>query len=359
MLRNKTLKMTTDVKKQHTVPRFLLDKFSFETSGKRNRLFTFDKLNEKVFEQTVFNATTMNSFYNFVDDPASISLEPVLGVYEDQAAPLIKKIVEEKSISWLSEEDKYKIAEFIAVQQSRTHTRLQLIERMASVLDIRLTQMHPSSEKVETGFGTEGLNDRKNIFLNGIVSQEEVISIFLEKSWILFETTKENPFFISDNPVTLYNSINMGVYGNLGIALEGIEIYIPLSSTITLGLICPSVAKLKTQESVKILNKPNVIVDLFNALDASQKKLVLDDAGQTETEFLQAVKNLNSCIEMAESFEDGSSYLIQDEKLKHLNSLQVAQSERYVFSTIDDFEVVQKMIAMNEQYKYGPSVKIG
>ena len=44
---------------------------------------------------------------------------------------------------------------------------------------------------------------------------------------------------------------------------------------------------------------------------------------------------------------------------KHLNSLQVAQSERYVFSGIDDFEVVQKMLAMDEQYKYGPSVKIG
>lgn len=350
--------MTTDVKKQHTVPRFLLDKFSFETGGKRGRLFTFDKLNEKCFEQTVFDATTMNSFYNFVDHPDSISLEPVLGVYEDQAAPLIKKIVEEKSIHWLSEKDKYKLAEFIAVQQSRTNTRLQLIERIASALDTRLTQMNPSGEKVETGFGMEGSNDRKNIFLDGILSQAEIISILLEKSWILFETTKENPFFISDNPVTLYNSINMGVRSNLGIALEGIEIYIPLSSTITLGLICPSIAKLKTQQAAEISNKPK-IVDVFNKLDASQKRLFLDSAGQTEVEFLQAVKNLNSCIEMAESFEDGSSYLIQDKELKHLNSLQVAQSERYVFSTIDDFEVVEKMLAMNGQNKYGPSVKIG
>lgn len=287
--------MTTDVKKQHTVPRFLLDKFSFETSGKRNRLFTFDKLNEKCFEQTVFNATTMNSFYNFVDHPDSISLEPVLSVYEAQAAPLIKKIVEEQSIHWLSEKDKYKIAEFIAVQQSRTNTRLQLIERMASTLDARLTQMNPSGEEVETGFGTEGLNDRKNVFLDGIVSQAEAISIFLKKSWILFETTKENPFFISDNPVTLYNSIDMGVYGNLGIALEGIEIYIPLSSTITLGLICPSIAELKTQQAAEVSSQPK-IVEVFKKLDATQRKCVLDRAGQTETEFLQAVKNLGRVI---------------------------------------------------------------
>lgn len=350
--------MTTDVKKQHTVPRFLLDNFSFETKSKKNRLFTFDKLNEKIFEQTVFDATTMNSFYNLVDQAKQISLEPFLGVYEGQAAPLIKKIVEERSISWLSEEDKYNVAEFIAVQQSRSNTRLQLIERMVSVLDERLSQMNPSGERVETGFGPEGLSDRKNMFLKRIVNQAAEVSIFLEKSWILYETVEKNPFFISDNPVTLHNSIDMKGYGNLGIALEGIEIYIPLSSTITLGLICPSIANLKTQEAAKISDIPK-IMNFFNTLDASQKKLVLDDAGQTETEFLQVVKNLNSCIEMAKSFKDGTSCLIQDEKVKHLNSLQVTQSEKYIFSAIKNFEVVRKMLAMNEQYKYGPSVKIG
>lgn len=357
MLTNKTLKMTTDVKKQHTVPRFLLDKFSFKTSSKRNRLFTFDKLNEKVFEQTVFNATTMNSFYNFVDHPESISLEPVLGVYEDQAAPLIKKIVEEQSIHWLSKESKYKIAEFIAVQQSRSYARLQLIERMVSALDERLTQMNPSGERVETGFGAEGLSDRKNIFLNGIVSQAEVISIFLEKCWILFETTEEKPFFISDNPVTLYNSIERKGYGNLGIALEGIEIYIPLSSTITLGLICPSIAKLRTQQAADMSDQTQ-IMDAFNKLDASQKQLVLDNAGQTETQFLQAVERLRSLIEMAKSFTDGTSYFITNDKVKRLNSLQVTQSEQYVFSAINDFEVVRKMLSMSERYRYGPSIKI-
>lgn len=349
--------MTTDVKKQHTVPRFLLDKFSFETSGKRNRLFTFDKLNEKIFEQTVFNATTMNSFYNFLDHPKRISLEPVLGMYEAQAAPLIKKIVEERSIYWLSQEDKYKISEFIAVQQSRSYTRLQLIERMVSTLDERLSQMNPSGEKVDTGFGIEGLNDRKNIFLKGIVNQVEVVSIFLEKSWILYETVEEDPFFISDNPVTLHNSIDMGVYGNLGIALKGIEIYFPLSSTVTLGLICPSIAELRTQEAAKISSKPNMI-DFFNKLDVSQKKLVLENAGQTLTQFSQMVKNINSLMGIVKSFKDGTSCLIAHDKVKHLNSLQVSQSEQYVFSARSDFKVVREMIAANEKYKYGPSVKI-
>lgn len=355
---NKPLKITTDVKKQHTVPRFLLDKFSFETRGKKNRLFTFDKLNEKSFEQTVFDATTMNSFYNFIGHPKRVSLEPLLGVYEGQAAPLIKRIVQDRSICWLSEEDKYKVAEFIAMQQSRSNTRLQLMERMVSALDERLSQIDPSDNKVETGFGPEGLDDRKNIFLKGILDQAEVVSIFLEKCWILFETTKENPFFISDNPVSLYNSIEMKGYGNLGIALEGIEIYIPLSSTITLGLICPSIAKLRVQEAAKVSSQLK-IMDYFNKLDMFQKKLVLDGAGQTHTEFLQVIKNLSSLVEMAKSFKDGTSCLIANDKVNHLNNLQVSQSERYIFSARNDFEIVQEMIGMNEKYKYGPSAKIG
>jgi len=57
-------KLSTDVKKQHTVPRFLLDHFGFGKKNKKRRLFTFDKQNEREFQQSVFDATTRNSFYN-------------------------------------------------------------------------------------------------------------------------------------------------------------------------------------------------------------------------------------------------------------------------------------------------------
>ncbi|WP_219623228.1 DUF4238 domain-containing protein, partial [Vibrio parahaemolyticus] len=68
------MKLTTDVKKQHTVPRFLLDNFGFGGSGKRRRLYTFDKQNGRIFQQSVYDATTRNTFYNIEGHPDRASL---------------------------------------------------------------------------------------------------------------------------------------------------------------------------------------------------------------------------------------------------------------------------------------------
>ena len=73
-------KLSTDVKKQHTVPRFLLNNFGIDTKGKRKQLFTFDKQNEKSYLQSVNDASTRNTFYNLSEHPEKESLEPILGI---------------------------------------------------------------------------------------------------------------------------------------------------------------------------------------------------------------------------------------------------------------------------------------
>ncbi len=117
------------------------------------------------------------------------------------------------------------------------------------------------------------------------------------------------------------------------------------------------ISELRIQEAAKVSGQLKII-DVFNKLSVSQKRQVLENAGETHTQFLQAVKNINSLMGIAKSFEDGTSCLIANDKVKHLNSLQVRQSERYVFSAKNDFEVVREMIGMNEKYKYGPSAKV-
>ena len=99
-------KLTTDVKKQHTVPRFLLDNFSFDNGGKANNLFTFDKLSQRVYQQSVYDASTRNTFYNIEGHPEQHSLEPILGEIEAEASTVIRKIVEEESLASLTDEEK-------------------------------------------------------------------------------------------------------------------------------------------------------------------------------------------------------------------------------------------------------------
>ena len=59
----------------------------------------------------------------------------------------------------------------------------------------------------------------------------------MNKVWTLCESDKS--FFISDNPVVLHNSINKNEFvGTLGLDSYGIEIYLPLSASLTLCIFC-------------------------------------------------------------------------------------------------------------------------
>lgn len=196
---NNKFKLSTNVKKQHTVPRFLLDKFGFGKKGKKRKLYTFDKLNERKFQQSVFDATTRNTFYNIDDHPEKASLEPVLSIYETEAAPVIKRIVENQSISGLSDDDRYRVATFIAVQRARSYGELMRIDHMVSAFSEKLSRFGLTHEEIEEELGQEGCSERKKIFLKLILDQDDTIRHLMQKSWILYKMEARDPFFISDN----------------------------------------------------------------------------------------------------------------------------------------------------------------
>lgn len=81
--------LQTDVVRQHTVPRFLLKHFSTLGKGKRQRLYAFDKAAGRAYATTPDDATVRNTFYNLDNHPDRLSLEPLLGIYEHHAAPVI------------------------------------------------------------------------------------------------------------------------------------------------------------------------------------------------------------------------------------------------------------------------------
>lgn len=304
----KPLKLSTDVKKQHTVPRFLLDKFGSGKKGKKRRLYTFDKHNSRKFQQSVFDATTRNTFYNIEDHPDKASLEPILGIYETEAAPLIKKITELKSVGWLSEDDRFKIATFVAVQRARSYGELQRIEHAIGALNRKLTAMGATPEQIESELGSEGSSERKNLFLKMILDQEETVAHLMAKSWILYETNIRDPFFISDNPITLHNDIDMGLYGNLGIAING--------------------------------------------------KRTVENLLTTAPHLVQQIRNPLGLIDLGKAYETGGAVKQSSEKVRFINSLQVSFSEQYVFCEKDHFALIEEMIEYNEQYKSGPRMQV-
>nr|QHV89633.1 hypothetical protein PGJFMKIC_00067 [Escherichia coli] len=233
--------LQTDVVRQHTVPRFLLKHFSTPGKGKRQRLYAFDKAAGRAYATTPDDATVRNTFYNLDNHPDRLSLEPLLGIYEHHAAPVIAALLAHRDIRRLTDDERYRLAVFVAVQRARTFGELERISGMISVLTDKMEAIGSTKEQAMETLGLSSGGDTKDIFLRQLVQQVSHIDLLLKKDWYLLETRPERPFYVSDNPVVLKNSNDFGPYGNLGLAVRGIQIYLPLSSTLMLAMYCPSI----------------------------------------------------------------------------------------------------------------------
>lgn len=114
------LNLHPDVVRMHTVPRFLLKYFSTPVKGKHLRLYAFDETSGRAYPTTQDDASVRNTFYNLDAHPERLSLELLLEIYENEAAPVIADLLRHKDIRQLAADHRYKLAVFVTVQRART-----------------------------------------------------------------------------------------------------------------------------------------------------------------------------------------------------------------------------------------------
>lgn len=312
----------TDVVRQHTVPRFLLENFAISSEKKKRakQVFALNKQTRYVLKMNVNDATVHSRFYNLHDYPKIVSLESLLCLYEGSGATVIRKLISTKNIQGLSEEERSALARFIAVQHLRARGEYENQRHIAQGFYQAIRSRGIISEEVENYFSDESFEQNiKGNFLNQIANCDYEMSIILGKEWVLFETTPDRPFYISDNPVTMYNETEFADRSNTGIALLGIQIYLPLSATLMLAMICPSLNdKLKEERDL-------IYKDIVNNIGG---------------EHLNVFERLDFIKDML----DRRLVNIEDWRLNHLNNLQVWRAEHFIFSSLDDFERVKNLI---------------
>lgn len=323
--------LQTDVVRQHTVPRFLLKHFSTPGKGKRHRLYAFDKAAGRAYATTPDDATVRNTFYNLENHPKRPSLEPLLGIYEHHAAPVIAALLAHRDIRRLTEDERYRLAVFVAVQRARTFGELERISGMISVLTDKMEAIGSSKEQALETLGLSSGGDTKDIFLRQLVQQMSHIDHLLKKDWYLLETRPEHPFYVSDNPVVLENRNDFGPYGNLGLAVRGIQIYLPLSSTLMLAMYCPSI-------------REKMVRDKQNLQQLLTRAPHLIPRHMRPRDMLEHVNRHTDYLLMPLSAENVMRY----------NALQVEYAEQYVFCGEKDFSLAERMLADNERYRTGP-----
>jgi hypothetical protein len=315
---------------QHYVPQFLLKQFK---SGKKPQVWVFDKTTGKTFRTHVKNVASEKGFYNFRFRGNELTIEPSLADIETHAAKIIKDIVGKNSISDILEDEKLFLSHFFALQFVRTKQHRQLFRDLAETLGNSFRQRGGDTSQIKDYIEV----DDKTLKMHGIRSvlkSEEYAPYFLNKSWVLFKTTKSHPLFISDNPVTLQNMVDHGPYGNIGLAVRGIEIYFPLSKTLTLGMFCQS----HEENFRKTYEKYKLIMQINPKLGSS---MIRDSA------FIYQIMN---------GFEKKETVSYNIENVNNHNSLQVFYASRFVFSSKYDFSLALKMIHDNPELKAGPKL---
>ncbi len=310
----------TDVVNQHYVPQMLLKNFCNQNSGK---IFVFDKETGRSFETNVRNAAAQREYYNFSHEGTEFSMEETLSRAESAVKPLFDAIIENRSLSVLTEDNCVSIALFTSVQHLRGPRVRKDQEIIANSLRERFGDTPEGLALLDKEWPS-GKDHAKNFAIYFLGKEApKFANHFLKKTWYLLETTKENPFNLSDTPVVLFNDNDFGPYGNLGLNSRGIQITFPISTELALGFYCPSIE-----------SEFRKGIENFNKLKISEPdiKIQYGKAIETAKEFISAA-------------ETGSPIKLTNDNVLHLNSLQVSRSSRFIFSSHNDFSLAQDMVA--------------
>lgn len=324
----------TEAKIQHYVPKFLLRNFGL---GKKDQLWVYDKQTARSFQTNAKNVASENRFYDFEIGGETYSLESSLSQIESKTKPVIERILHEDSVSGLGAQERATLGSFLAIQFVRTKAfRMQWAD-LPRILRDKVASMGSS---VSPGSQAEALiqdPSENQIKVDTTRMLMEAPSNFgprfLDKVWFVAKTTNSNPFILGDNPVSLQNHVDMAPYGNLGLAVRGIEIYLPLSSTRALAMWCPSLAHQFREAARTISLVPSTV------------------SGQ--------LKNPYRIIGLDAALGNGSSLFYEPRHVMNFNSLQIARSERYIFSSKNDFSLAQKMIDDHPDIRSGQRLNAG
>lgn len=306
-------------KRQHYVPRLLLKRFT----DSKEHLWVFDKWERKTFESSIEKVAAENFYYNYKVSGVLRTLENELTGYESKASIIIDSIVESNSLLSLTDDDKYKLSEFISLQYLRTPFAFEQTLNFYDQLMSDLSLKGISPEQVE---GYEELTDESlRLWRLSILSDFKMFTNhFYNKTWFLQASTPTSPFWISDNPISFQNSKRKGERSNIGLEVDGIEVYLPLTKDLTLVLWCGDTTKYIC-EQYKLMEK-----------ELEFKK--------SHPEQFKYIENVYNCI------KNGQVFACTDSNVTNLNSLQVKYSSRFIFSSNHNFSLAQEMIDSQPQY---------
>jgi len=314
---------------QHYVPQFLLKNFC---ESKKRLVWVFDKQTGQKFQSNIKNIASEKGLYDYEAEGKTRSIEPALSELETETAHIMKSIRKTESIANLTEDQRYALSLFFSVQFFRTRYHADQVYEFACGFDQVVRRFGANPEDMP-GYAPPDREGARLGMLESIGEAHKFIPLFLSKSWLLAKTSSRRPLQISDNPLVLQNSLNRGgPLGNIGLAVKGIEIYLPLTPELVLGMFCPSI-------EIRFREGSRTYAQISRLVPAIRERPDLD---------FSRIDKLLSAL------DGGSAVTLDADNVTNLNSLQVIFARRFVFSCTNDFSFAERMIRDHPKYRTGP-----
>lgn len=314
-------------KNQHYVPQFMLRGF---TGGNKNQVFVFDKQKQTIFRTVIRNIASESGFYDYSIKGVDESIEPFFSRMDSTVGRIVNEIRTREDIGFLNRDNRISLSLFVAVQMLRVKNARERMRGIADHIKQRLIDLNIDPAQVKNYQDADDDEIKLNSIKQITLAKEFSEHIF-DKAWILMKTPASHQLYTSDNPISLHNMIERPGRGNLGLAVEGIEIYLPVSKCLCICFLC------KQMEN--------------EIRSASMRHATYDQILGSFPIDMTSVHALQKAI------DSGTPLELQPENVEHLNSLQVINASRFVIASSNDFLLVKEMISDHPDLQGPPGFK--
>jgi hypothetical protein len=328
----------------HYVPQFLLRRFCHN-----NSLYVFDKSNRRSFRANPRNVMGERGYNSIqLKDRYVLDFEAKFTFIEGKAAPVIGKIVREESIVDLTPTEEAVLYGFLTIQHLRAkasrNSYLGVNKEIRRRFPDLVTNDHPE-------FFTDEEYEKFCLIRSSLDGLERLAAHFATKHSFLMKRACQSEIYISDNPLVLHNQKDHGPYGNIGLAVPGIEIYYPLSPELILAFMCRTTLAEIQQGGT------NARSSLASAYAAAFKNGTLFLPSESS-----ALKKAKLEIDSAEAYRimlvERRLVPVSNEGLEYVNSLQVMWAHRFVAARRKDFAFAEKVLQEKPHWRDHPRIHV-
>lgn len=305
---------------QHYVPQMLLRAFTIGPDSEQ--VYVFDKRTGKAFSTAVRNIAAERGYY---DLGGSAVLYGAMNRADGITARILSRIRERHSLSGITRDDRGMLAGFVVMQLLRTRGYQEQTKHLVQTLKKKVIEKGPMSPALEAQFSELSEERLREEYLRFIPQfTGDFLPYLLNKDLLLFKTPRNVPFCISDHPVALNNTLNPGdgIRGTLGLDVAGIEIYLPISSELTLAYMCPSIGEHNEEIRDRLWHLGGFI-------------------SESSHSYLRAR-------------DTGKPMLLIPDNVRFQNSLQARNAERFVISAANEFADVADLVEHDPDARFGP-----